>query len=217
MNLAEKYGIQKTVEVGSIDLNQNPYTFEGTFMEVYNLVAEGRLQLLKQGNMVVGGSVTGYDTVEQDNLAGMAFTQAFMFKPLMEYLELAVSLVEANLIPELVSETPFRISILNGLVKLDLMGREAPDVEDEPEDEEVPEEEEVSEVRADAPEDTYIVPATVALSRTAMKNYIRKQVGRCFARGAEPTYKLLDNGDWEVSNITWGRKLTRAEIDAIEY
>ena len=211
MNLAEKYGIQKTVEVGSIDLNQNPYTFEGTFMEVYNLVAEGRLQLLKQGNMVVGGSVTGYDTVEQDNLAGMAFTQAFMFKPLMEYLELAVSLVEANLIPELVSETPFRISILNGLVKLDLMGREAPDVEEDPEDEDVPE------VRADAPEDTYIVPATVALSRTAMKNYIRKQVGRCFARGAEPTYKLLDNGDWEVSNITWGRKLTRAEIDAIEY
>ena len=113
MNLAEKYGIQKTVEVDSIDLNQNPYTFEGTFMEVYNLVAEGRLHLLKQGNMVVGGSVTGYDTVEQDNLAGMAFTRAFMFKPLMEYLELAVSLVEANLIPELVSETPFRISILN--------------------------------------------------------------------------------------------------------
>ena len=80
-----------------------------------------------------------------------------------------------------------------------------------------PEDEDVPEVRADAPEDTYIVPATVALSRTAMKNYIRKQVGRCFARGAEPTYKLLDNGDWEVSNITWGRKLTRAEIDAIEY
>ena len=204
MNLAEKYGIQKTVEVGSIDLNQNPYTFEGTFMEIYNLVAQGRLHLLKQGNMVVGGSITGYDTIEQDNLAGAAFMQAFMFKPLMEYLELAVALVEASLIPELVSETPFRISILNGLVKLDLMGREVDDFEDDPEDE-------------DVPEDTYIVPATVALSRTAMKNYIRKQVGRCFARGAEPTYKLLDNGDWEVSNITWGRKLTRAEIDAIEY
>ena len=206
MNLAEKYGIQKTVEVGSIDLNQNPYIFEGTFMEIYNLVAQGRLHLLKQGNMVVGGSITGYDTIEQDNLAGAAFMEAFAYKPLMEYLELATALVEANLIPELISENPFRISILNGLVKLDLMGRQMDEYEDECEDED-----------EDAPEDTYIVPATVALSRTAMKNYIRKQVGRCFARGAEPTYKLLDNGDWEVSNITWGRKLTRAEIDAIEY
>lgn len=211
MNLAEKYGIQKVVEVGSIDLNQNPYTFEGTFMEIYNLVAQGRLHLLKQGNMVVGGSITGYDTVEQDNLAERAFMEAFGCKPLMQYVDLAVALVEANLIPTMVSETPFRISILNGLVKLDLMGRQMDDFEDDPEDEDAPE------VRADAPEDTYIVPSTVALSRTAMKNYIRKQVGRCFARGAEPTYKLLDNGDWEVSNITWGRKLTKAEIDAIEY
>ena len=210
MNLAEKYGIQKTVEVGSIDLNQNPYVFEGTFMEIYNLVAQGRLQLLKRGNIVIGGSITGYDTIEQDNLAGAAFMEAFAYKPLMEYLELATALVEANLIPELISENPFRISILNGLVKLDLMGRQMDEYEDECEDECEDEDE-------DASEDTYIVPATVALSRTAMKNYIRKQVGRCFARGAEPTYKLLDNGDWEVSNITWGRKLTRAEIDAIEY
>lgn len=211
MNLAEKYGIQKVVEVGSIDLNQNPYTFEGTFMEIYNLVAQGRLHLLKQGNMVVGGSITGYDTVEQDNLAERAFMEAFGCKPLMQYVDLAVALVEANLIPTMVSETPFRISILNGLVKLDLMGRQVDDFEDDPE------EEEVYTSETDVPEDTYIVPSTVALSRTAMKNYIRKQVGRCFARGAEPTYKLLDNGDWEVSNITWGRKLTKAEIDAIEY
>lgn len=211
MNLAEKYGIQKVVEVGSIDLNQNPYTFEGTFMEIYNLVAQGRLHLLKQGGMVVGGSITGYDTVEQDNLAERAFMEAFGNKPLMQYVDLAVALVEANLIPTMVSERPFTISILNGLVKLDLMGREVDEVEDDPEVEDAPE------ARADDPEDTYIVPASVALSTKAMKNYIRKQAGRCFARGAEPTYKLLENGDWEVSNITWGRKLTRAEIDAIEY
>lgn len=211
MNLAEKYGIQKTVEVGSIDLNQNPYTFEGTFMEIYNLVAQGRLHLLKQGGMVVGGSITGYDTVEQDNLAERAFMEAFGCKPLMQYVDLAVALVEANLIPTMVSETPFRISILNGLVKLDLMGREVEDLEDDPEDEDAPE------VGADDPEDTYIVPASVALSTKAMKNYIRKQAGRCFARGSAPTYHLLENGDWKVSDITWGRKLTKAEIDAIEY
>lgn len=211
MNLAEKYGIQKVVEVGSIDLNQNPYTFEGTFMEIYNLVAQGRLHLLKQGGMVVGGSITGYDTVEQDNLAERAFMEAFGCKPLMQYVDLAVALVEANLIPTMVSERPFTISILNGLVKLDLMGREVDEVEDDPEVEDAPE------ARADDPEDTYIVPASVALSTKAMKNYIRKQAGRCFARGSAPTYHLLENGDWEVSNITWGRKLTKAEIDAIEY
>lgn len=215
MNLAEKYGIQKTVEVGSIDLNQNPYTFEGTFMEIYNLVAQGRLHLLKQDNMVVGGSITGYDTVEQDNLAERAFMEAFGCKPLMQFVDLAVALVEANLIPTMVSETPFRISILNGLVKLDLTGREVEDLEDDLEDD--PEDEDAPEVRTDDPEDTYIVPASVALSTKAMKNYIRKQAGRCFARGSAPTYHVLENGDWEVSDITWGRKLTKAEIDAIEY
>ena len=161
--------------------------------------------------MVVGGSITGYDTIEQDNLAERAFMEAFGCKPLMQFVDLAVALVEANLIPTMVSEAPFKISILNGLVKLDLMGCEVEDLEGDPEDEDAPE------VGADDPEDTYIVPASVALSTKAMKNYIRKQAGRCFARGSAPTYHLLENGDWKVSDITWDRKSTKAEIDAIEY
>lgn len=129
MTLAEKYGIQSNTKVEEIDLNKNPYKFEGTFKEIYNLMAEGKLKLLKQDGYVVGGSVSGYDTAEEDNLAGEAFNEAYWNKPVMAYVNLATQLVEANLIPEIISEDPLRVTILNGLVTLDINGEEVNDVD----------------------------------------------------------------------------------------
>ncbi len=83
MTLAEKYGIQKTRELEEINLNQNPYTFEGTFAEIYELLSAGRIKLLKMGDIVVGGSVCGYPTTEEDNLAGTAFMKAYANKPVL--------------------------------------------------------------------------------------------------------------------------------------
>ena len=129
MTLAEKYGIQSNTKVEEIDLNKNPYEFEGTFKEIYNLIAEGKLKLLKRDGYVVGGSVSGYETAEEDNLAGEAFNKAYWNKPVMAYVNLATQLVEANLIPEVVSEEPLRVTILNGLVTLDINGEEVNDVD----------------------------------------------------------------------------------------
>ena len=128
MTLAEKYGIQPK-EVATINLNENPYEFEGSFKEIYNLMAEGRLKLLKRDGYVIGGSVSGYGTIEEDNLAGEAFMKAYICKPLMAYVNLATQLVEANLIPEVVSEDPLRVTVLNGLVTLDINGEEVNDVD----------------------------------------------------------------------------------------
>lgn len=127
MTLAEKYGIQKGKEVESINLNENPYSFEGTFKEFYGLVASGKVKALKQGGAIVGISVGGYDTVEADNLAGKAFAEAYGPMQAMRYLDLATQLVEANLIPTIVTENPLRISILNGLVTLDEYGNQVPE------------------------------------------------------------------------------------------
>ena len=219
MTLAEKYGIEKVVEVGSLELNENPYTYEGTFMEIYNLVKAGNLKLLKRSGMTVGISVGGHETIEQDNLAARAFERAFGCKPIMQYVDLAIQLVEANLIPSKVTSDPFRVEILNGLVTLDLMGREVetnPEPEHDEDEEDLVEEDEATEV---GETDEYIVPADVAeKGKTAIKAYIRKEAGRCFARGADPIYyEYLDDGRVQVTCIQWGRKLTRAEIDAIEY
>ena len=119
MTLAEKYGIQKGKEVEAISLNENPYKYEGTFKEFYGLVAAGKVKALKQYGTTVGISVGGYDTIEADNLAGKAFADAYNPMQVMHYLEVATQFVEANLIPNIISENPLRCKILNGRVTLD--------------------------------------------------------------------------------------------------
>lgn len=133
MTLAEKYGIQSNTKVEEINLNQNPYKFEGTFKEFYGLVASGQVKALTQYGMTVGISVGGYDTIEADNLAFKAFAEAYEPRQAMVYLNLATELVEANLIPNIISENPLRVTILNGLVTLNEYGEEInPKEEKEP-------------------------------------------------------------------------------------
>lgn len=124
MALKDKYGIQGTGKIGEINLNENPYTFEGTFKEFYGLVAGGRVKALKQNGSIVGISVSGYEDAEADNLAGQAFGKAYSGYQALRYLDLATQLIEANLIPTIVSENPLRITILNGLVTLNEYGEE---------------------------------------------------------------------------------------------
>jgi len=210
-NLKEKYGIQGTTKVGEINLNENPYTFEGTFKEIYNLMAQGRLTLLRNNGEVVGGSVSGYGTIEEDNLAGEAFRKAYMCKPVMQYVNLATQLVEANLIPEIVSENPLRVNILNGLVTLDLYGNEVKDDVCTDEDEDgVEKEPEPEEILAD---DTYEVPYKIGqFGEKNIRNYIRYTEGRCLARGCKINIHYKPEKDaYEISGIQWGRKLTEEE------
>lgn len=129
MTLAEKYGIQSNTKVEEINLNQNPYKFEGTFKEFYGLVASGKVKALTQYGITCGISVGGYETIEQDNLAGKAFAEAYSPSKALRYLNLATQLVEANLIPNIISEDPLRVTILNGLVTLDENGEEVNDVD----------------------------------------------------------------------------------------
>ena len=205
MTLAEKYGIQPNSNVGSIELTKNPYTFEGTFKELYDLTVKGNLKILTQNGMMVGGSVGGYESVEADNLASAAFMKAFMGKPLMQYVTLAKGLVEANIIPTIVSEKPLRITILNGLVTLDMYGNEIHEEADHADDNEETE------------RDTCEVPGSVGDNIRDIKNYIRRNVGYCFARGCNPTIKYnLQKDVYEVSGIEWGRKLSRAELEELE-
>lgn len=124
MALKDKYGIQGTGKVEEINLNENPYTFEGTFKEFYGLVAGGRVKALRQNGFIMGISVGGYDTIEQDSLASEAFGRAYSVHKALRYLDLATQLIEANLIPTIVSEDPLRITILNGLVTLNEYGEE---------------------------------------------------------------------------------------------
>jgi len=206
MTLAEKYGIQKNSVVGSIELTKNPYSFKGTFEELYNLTASGRLKLLKQDGRLVGGSISGYDTVEDDNLAGKAFMEAYMCKPLMDYVNLATQLVEANLIPTIISEDPLKVSILNGLVVLDQYGNEIHNDGDE-----APAEDQ------DEDEDEYLVPGDVVDDTRNIKNYIRYTEGRCLARGCNPNIEYdADRDVYVVTGLEFGRKLTDAELDLID-
>jgi len=211
MTLAEKYGIQKGKEVEAISLNENPYKFEGTFKEFYELVAGGRVKALKQYGHTVGISVGGYDTIEADNLAGKAFAEAYNPMQAMHYLELASQLVEANLIPTIVSEDPLRITILNGLVTLDKYGNEIEPEVDEDETEDA--EEDVADT------EVYKVPGNIgSYGEKNIRNYIRFKEGRCLARGAQLDIRYDETDDvYEVRDIEWGRKLTEAERELIEY
>lgn len=211
MTLAEKYGIQKHVEVGSINLDQNPYSYEGTFNEIYSLMVTNKLKLLKQGDMIVGGSVSGYDNTEDDNLASAAFMKAFMLKPLLQYVNLATELVEANLIPTVISENPLRVSILNGRVTLDMYGNEVEEDKVEPEAEVQDEDDEIriDALELDDPEDE--VDAWKQI-----KHYLRKEYGRCLARDYEPHFYYDDDTDeYVVCNLKWGRKLTAKELEKL--
>ena len=204
MTLAQKYGIQSNTKVESINLNQNPYTYEGTFKEFYGLVASGKVKTLKQNDIVCGISVGGYDTIEADNLAGKAFAEAYEPYQAMIYMNLATQLVEANLIPTIVSENPLTITILNGLVTLNQYGEE---IDPEPEDDE--------DVTDD---DIYEVPGNVVGNLKNIKNYIRYTEGYCLARGCNPSFRYNNEKDvYEVTGIEWGRKLTEAEKEQIEY
>ena len=69
-------------------------------------------------------SVSGYNNVEEDNLAFEAFRKVYEPYQAMTYLNLATQLVEANLIPTIISEKPLRLTILNGLVTLNEYGEE---------------------------------------------------------------------------------------------
>ena len=210
MTLAEKYGIQKGKEVEAISLNENPYKFEGTFKEFYELVAGGRVKALKQYGNIVGISVGGYDTVEDDNLAGKAFAEAYGQMQAMRYLDLATQLVEANLIPTIVSEDPLRITILNGLVTLNEYGDEVKEaVKEEVEDE----------CTEDETSDVYTVPGNIGrYGEKNIRNYIRAKEGRCLARGAQLDIHYNAKDDvYEIKDIEWGRKLTEAERELIEY
>ena len=213
MTLAEKYGIQGNRKVESINLNENPYSFEGTFKEFYGLVAAGRVKALKQGGTTVGISVGGYETIEDDNLAGKAFANAYNPYQAMNYLELATQLVEANLIPTVISENPLRITILNGLLTLDENGNE---VEVEPEKELEDEEDVLDDGRV---YDVYEVPYEVGTyGEKNIRNYIRKTEGRCLARGCELNIHYNeDTNVYEVTGIEWGRNLTEAERAKVTY
>lgn len=212
MTLAEKYGIQKGKGIEEINLNENPYKFEGTFKEFYGLVKAGKVKALKEHGQIIGISVDGYETTEADNLAGKAFAEAYDGYTALEYLNLASQLVEANLIPSEITENPVRVTILNGLVTLDKYGNEVkpePKVEAKAEAEPKPEvEDENDEIRVPLYE----------VDEDKLKNYIRKTYGRCLARGYQLDYEIDDeNGEYVIKNIQWGRKLTEAEKAAIEY
>lgn len=65
--------------------------------------------------------------------------------------------------------------------------------------------------------ETLLVNTGGCIDISVLKTWLRKQYGHCLARGcdldAEPTGS--GQGIWKVTNITWGRKLTQAERDAI--
>lgn len=209
MTLKDKYGIQGTGKVEEINLNENPYTFEGTFKEFYGLVASGRVKALKQNDSIVGISVSGYDTVEEDNLAGEAFGKAYNGYQALRYLDLATQLIEANLIPTIVSEDPLRITILNGLVTLNEYGEEVKEEIKVEENANVVDEE-PEEILAD---DTYEVPYKIGqFGEKNIRNYIRYTEGRCLARGCKINIHYKPEKDaYEISGIQWGRKLTEEE------
>lgn len=211
MTLAEKYGIQKGSRVEEINLGENPYKFEGTFKEFYELVAGGRVKALKQYGRVTGISVGGYDTIEADNLALEAFGKAYDGYKALQYLELANQLIEANLIPNIVSESPLRIEILNGLVTLDQYGNEVakpkPNVERAPE---MPEDECLE-------KGEYKVPGRVVDTEANIRNYIRKKEGKCLAKGCEISYTYDAQKDvYNVSGVAYGRKLTETERNQVK-
>ena len=193
MTLAEKYGIQKGKEIERINLDQNPYKFEGTFKELYDLVAAGRITELYQNGWLAGISVNGYETTEADNLAGKAFMEAYRDPILaMKYFDLVKQLVEANLIPTVVSEDPLTITILNGLVTLDENLNEIKEATKEPEyDEETGELKENPTFTIDGVEyhivdnpnrhDGYRHPMIARVDGEPVPN--RKEIARQFLRG----------------------------------
>jgi len=202
MTLAEKYGIQSNTKVEEINLNQNPYEFKGTFKELYDLVAAGRVKALKKYDQVVGISVSGYETTEADNLAGEAFMRAYGPITAMMYFNLATQLVEANLIPTVISEDPLRVTILNGLVTLNEYGEEVTNTKTECEDE----------------GDVYEVPGNLINTEQNIRNYIRKTEGYCLAKGCQITIKYnADKDVYEVRGVQYGRKLSSDERAFIKY
>lgn len=213
MTLAEKYGIKKS-ELNSIQLSEVQIKYDGTLSEVYNLIVDGKVKVLKEGNNVVGVSVSGYDTVEEDSLASYAFAKAY-YNPLgTSLIKFALDLVESNLVPTKIVDAgaDTTVTILGGLKTLDIYGNEVEPKVEEPEPE-------AEEVVGDEPdgvteEDLYIVPGNVA--EGSIKNYIRKTGGRCFARGCQITFDRNDVGDYEVRGIQYGRKLSQAERDLID-
>lgn len=137
-DLAQKYGIKlNDYQMDEINLDENPYKFEGTFKEFYGLVSEGRIKLLKQGNYNYGISVSGYVTIEADNLAGRAFAQVYTYSQVMKYVEIANGLISLNLIPEVISEDPLRIKVLGDKILDENLNEVEPEVKVNPQTGEV--------------------------------------------------------------------------------
>lgn len=132
-DLAQKYGIKlNDYQMDEINLDQNPYKFEGTFKEFYGLVSEGRIKLIKQGSCNYGISVGGYDTIEADNLAGEAFNRVYNYSQVRKYVEIATGLISLNLIPEVISEDPLRIKVLGDKILDENLNEVEPEVKVNP-------------------------------------------------------------------------------------
>ena len=93
--------------------------------------------------------------------------------------------------------------------ELEAMGRDMQDVSDTEEEEvELPDEIEISYDDLMEYSDNAYGPGP-----SAVKKYLRKEYGYCLARGAELEYDFNDSeGTVNVSNITWGRKLSESEL-----
>ena len=218
----------------ALDKVEGVPTYDGTFKTIYNMVKENQIKLLTRYGQVVGMSVnSGTGSVELDNVAAERFNHAYDAYTAYNYLQTAMALKKARAqVDDIVEES--------GKVKIYLYGEgkildEQCNIVVALNDEQVREAtmENVRQLLDDAYEakyaskhehtaprecdsDNLVIPADEAhnvdiSSTSAIKRYLRNKYQRFLQGGCVPQAVRNDDGSITVSDIAWGRTMSRDE------
>lgn len=213
----------------------SPITFEGTLEEILQYVRDGKIKVVRYQGMIQGMHFdSGLSTLE-DNLAGQEFQKAFGYKPVMQWVLIAMQLLECGLINEVSEVVDDKYIVIPSIRQIiDLNGNMVVELDQE----EVPFsmgstnmvitsalldklEEKLHPVSEEAPAyEDYPSDLTVSLEEVggttdaAVKNYLRRRYARCLERGSVPTVAVEDDAV-HITNIRWGRKLSRIERERL--
>jgi len=179
----------------------------GTFKNILDRVYDRTMcPLINNNGDILGFSYnTGLDNI-QDNIEKEKFKRAYIGKPVMYWFEKCLELSYSKPIIAKVIEDGDDIRVIANDGEEIIISKpyKQPEFETYTYKEPLP--------------DTVMIELDDIqdISFSTVRNYLRRKYGYCLARGIQPDINI-NNDIVEVTNIEWGRKLTQAELDAIDY
>lgn len=228
--------VLNNITLEEIDLNNTEGipTYDGSFKTIYNMVKENKIKLLTRNGVVVGISVdSGTGSLEKDNLAAENFSKVYSIYTVRVYMGTTMMLLKAGVeVNDIVEEkNSVKIYLYREGKILNEYGETIVELSDEDLEgvtmdnirevlDEAYNAKYASKQEHTAPRaynvDNVVISADEAhnvdiSSTSSIKRYLRNKYQRYLQGGCVPQAVRNDDGSITISDIAWGRTMSRDE------